>query len=151
MKNEKTAKRLQLALNRANIKPQELANKANVNKASISQYINGSHAPSNISSGKMASILDVNPVWLMGYDVPMELIDSSSPVQAEKTEQPKIMQFYDILNDIGKHEATKRVEELTFLPQYTSAPVKAARNDYINEDGELEKTQRDLSLLKRPD
>ncbi|MFR6462050.1 MAG: helix-turn-helix domain-containing protein [Anaerostipes hadrus] len=43
-----------------------------VSKASISQYLNGSHAPSNISSGKMAKILNVNPVWLMGFDVPMQ-------------------------------------------------------------------------------
>lgn len=31
---------------------------------------------------------------------------------------PKILQYYNQLNDIGKHEATKRVEELTYLPQY---------------------------------
>ena len=71
MKNETTAKRLSLALSNANMKPQELADKSGVSKASISQYVNGSHAPSNISSGKMASILKVNPLWLMGFDVPM--------------------------------------------------------------------------------
>ncbi|MBQ8559087.1 MAG: helix-turn-helix domain-containing protein [Tyzzerella sp.] len=53
------------------MKPQELANRSEVNKASISQYINGSHKPSNISAGKMASVLQVNPLWLMGFDVPM--------------------------------------------------------------------------------
>ncbi len=39
---------------------------------------------------------------------------------------PKIMEFYNQLNDTGKHEATKRVEELTYLPQYTSILVNAA-------------------------
>lgn len=71
MKNEITAKRLTLALSNLNMKPQELADKSGVSKASISQYVNGSHAPSNISSGKMASILKVNPLWLMGFDVSM--------------------------------------------------------------------------------
>lgn len=71
MKNEITAKRLTLALSNTNMKPQELADKSGVSKASISQYVNGSHAPSNISSGKMAPILGVNPLWLMGFDVPM--------------------------------------------------------------------------------
>lgn len=71
MKNEITAKRLSLALANSSMKPQELSDKSGVSKASISQYINGSHAPSNISSGKMASILKVNPLWLMGFDVPM--------------------------------------------------------------------------------
>lgn len=71
MKNELTAKRLQLALSNANMKPQELADKSGVSKSSISQYVNGSHAPSNISSGKMGKILNVEPMWLMGFDVEM--------------------------------------------------------------------------------
>lgn len=72
MKNELTAKRLSLALSNAGLKPQELADKSKVSKASISQYINGSHAPSNLSSGKMSKVLNVNPLWLMGFDVPMK-------------------------------------------------------------------------------
>lgn len=72
MKHELTAKRLQLAINNANMSAQELANRSGVAKASISQYVNGSHKPSNISSGKIAPILDVNPLWLMGFDVPMK-------------------------------------------------------------------------------
>lgn len=72
MKHELTAKRLQLAMNNINISAQELSNKSGVAKASISQYVNGSHKPSNISSGKMAPILDVNPLWLMGFDVSMK-------------------------------------------------------------------------------
>lgn len=71
MKHELTAKRLQLAINNANMSAQELSNRSGVAKASISQYVNGSHKPSNISSGKLAPILDVNPLWLMGFDVPM--------------------------------------------------------------------------------
>lgn len=72
MKNPITAKRLALALSNKNMRPQDLANSSGVSKASISQYLNGSHTPSNISSGKMAKILDVSPVWLMGFDTPMK-------------------------------------------------------------------------------
>lgn len=52
MKYELTAKRLQLALSSANISQQELAEKSGVSKSSISQYVNGSHAPGNISAKK---------------------------------------------------------------------------------------------------
>ena len=86
MKNELTAKRLSMALNNANMKPQELADKSGVSKSSISQYINGSHAPSNISSGKMAKILNVNPLWLMGFDVTPDYIifdESNNPILIE--------------------------------------------------------------------
>ena len=75
MKNKHTAKRLQKALSDMNMKPQELAEKSGVSKSSISQYINGSHVPSNISSAKMAKVLNVNPLWLMGFDVPRKSDD----------------------------------------------------------------------------
>lgn len=79
MKCEVTAKRLKLALDKCSMKPQELSEKSGVSKASISQYINGSHTPSNISSGKMATILNVNPLWLMGFDVPMDIAAKPHP------------------------------------------------------------------------
>lgn len=71
MKNSETAKRLTTAMSLANITQQELSDRSGVGKASISQYCNGSHAPSNVSAGKMAKVLGVSPVWLMGFDVPM--------------------------------------------------------------------------------
>ena len=85
MKNPITAHRLSTALSNANMIPQELANASGVSKASISQYLNGSHSPSNISSGKMAKILNVNPVWLMGFDVPMLVPDKD--VSNKSTQQ----------------------------------------------------------------
>lgn len=45
----------------------------------------------------------------------------------KKNGYPKIIQYYEMLNDIGKHEATKRVEELTYIPQYT----KENNEDYL--------------------
>ena len=42
---------------------------------------------------------------------------------SEKEELPKIIKYYEMLNDIGKHEATKRVEELTYIPQYTKKKI----------------------------
>lgn len=53
MKNEITALRLKEALSDLDMKPQELADRSGVSKASISQYLSGSHAPSNISSGRL--------------------------------------------------------------------------------------------------
>jgi len=35
-------------------------------------------------------------------------------------ESPKIMQYYNLLNDIGKHVATERVKELTEVPRYVN-------------------------------
>lgn len=60
------------------MKQQELADKSGVSKNSISQYLSQRSIPSNISAGKMATVLGVNPMWLMGYDVPMKKDDPDS-------------------------------------------------------------------------
>lgn len=81
MKNELTSKRIQIALSNANMKPQELADKSGVGKASISQYVNGSHVPGNISAKKLGKVLRVSPLWLMGFDVDM----TETPTEKKQT------------------------------------------------------------------
>lgn len=91
MKHELTAKRLQVALRNADLSAQELSNKSGVAKSSISQYVNGSHKPSNISSGKMAAVLNVNALWLMGFDVPMKESIQNASVSSVKGVQIKVL------------------------------------------------------------
>lgn len=87
MKHALTAKRLTEALDRKGMKAKELMDKSDVSKASISQYINGAHAPSNISAGKMAKVLGVSPVWLMGFDVPMYDTENDSSQKYYENEE----------------------------------------------------------------
>ena len=85
MKFEKTARRLAKALNRSGLSQQQLADKSGVSKHSVSQYMNGQHEPSNISAAKMSTVLGVNAMWLMGYDVPMiSPLDGSVSLEAVK-------------------------------------------------------------------
>lgn len=106
MKNEITAKRLRLALDNASMKPQELSEKSKVSKSSISQYVNGSHAPSNISAGKMSKVLGVEPLWLMGFDVSMKS-ENSSPELAS-----------DILAEMYNSDLIKDVQFRRFMKYY---------------------------------
>lgn len=92
MKYSKTARRLSEALNTNNMRAQDLANATGINKASISQYVNGSHSPSNISAGKMASVLNVSPLWLMGFDVPRDV----NPAAARSPESYGLARFSDV-------------------------------------------------------
>lgn len=62
---------------------------------------------------------------------------------------PKIMEYFNSLNDLGKHEAEKRVKELTYIPQYR-LNVQAAHNDFEDNPEEQEKMKSDLDMLKRP-
>lgn len=121
---------------RFSISQTELAQKIGVSKQTLYKY--ETNIITNIPSDtieRTANVLNCSPAYLMGWD---------------DEEPSKIIQYYNQLNDIGKREAEKRVEELTYLPQYTLG-IKAAHNDYINEPGELEKMRDDLANLKRPD
>ncbi len=142
MKNELTAKRIQLALSNSNMKPQELADKSCIGKASISQYVNGSHAPGNISAKKIGQVLNVNPLWLMGFDVPME--QESINV---KEDSPKIIQYYEKLNDIGKHVATERVKELAEIPRYVQEDTNYVNAAHPIEDATEEEKQHDEDIM----
>lgn len=108
MKNAETARRLQDALDRKGMTAAELAKKSGVSKSSISQYINGTHAPSNISSAKMAEVLGVNALWLMGFELP----------------EPDVMAFGQLL--VEAHE-TLNDEGLKKLADYAADLMASKR------------------------
>ena len=144
MTNVEIGKRIKEARDIQKVTLDDVAKKVGVAKSTVQRYENGKIK--NIKLPVVESIanaLNVNPAWIVG---------KSNLIEIPTQEIPKIMQYYTKLNDLGKHEATKRVEELTYFPQYTASnEVKAARNDHINEEGELEKTLEDISYLKRPE
>lgn len=126
----------------------ELGEKLGLQASAIAKYENG--RVENIKRSiiaDMARVLECSPCYLLDWE----------KEQTDPKTYPKIIQYYDRLNDIGKYEATKRVEELTLVPKYMKGktpdylkPV-AAHNDYANEPGELEKMNEDISSLKRPE
>ncbi len=91
---------------------------------------------------EIANTIGVSPqtfnTWCKGIAIPrmgkvQALADyfhiNKSDLIEERTAEPntpKIMTFYEQLNDLGKHEAEKRVEELTYFPQYSANQVNAA-------------------------
>ena len=72
MKYEIVSKRLKEAMNDMNISAAELSKRSGVGKSAISHYYNGSHCPHNDNAFLLAEILNVNPTWLMGFDVSKE-------------------------------------------------------------------------------
>lgn len=61
---------------------QAFADKVGINKASVSQYVNGHNAPTNLTAGKIAKAFGINPAWVMGFDVPMTNTNTQSKYQA---------------------------------------------------------------------
>lgn len=66
------ANRLTRALSIRNMKPIELAEITKIDKSKISSYMSGRYKAKTDGLKIIADALSVSPVWLMGYDVPME-------------------------------------------------------------------------------
>ena len=67
-----TAYRLKKALELCNMKQIDLAEKTNIGRSAISQYLSGKVVPKQDKIYLLAQALNVNEGWLMGYDVPMD-------------------------------------------------------------------------------
>ena len=69
---ESCAKRLRKALDVRNMKQAELCRRTNIATSAMSEYLNGLYEPKQDKIYIMSQALNVDPVWLMGFDVPME-------------------------------------------------------------------------------
>jgi transcriptional regulator with XRE-family HTH domain len=66
------ANRLKKALDIRCMKKAELSRRTGINQQRIGQYVRGGYEAKHPTLYIIAKTLDVDPTWLMGYDVPME-------------------------------------------------------------------------------
>ena len=107
--------RIRKALSIRNMTQTDLCAKTNISKSSLSEYLNGKHEPGNDKVFILAKALDVDPVWLWGYDVPMENKEElqetkSSPDELQLTEGEKA--FIKLLRRIPVTEQPIVIEKI---------------------------------------
>ena len=85
-----TTERLRFALRNANMKQIELSRLSGIDKGTINNYLFGKYKPKQDKLIKIAEALDVNPAWLMGYDVPMERT-KNTPDKIQLTEGEEML------------------------------------------------------------
>ena len=92
MKKENTSTRLKKIMSERNLRQVDILNSTRpycekygvkMNKSDISQYCSGKTEPNQDKLFVLGMALNVSEAWLMGYDVPMERLDSQ-----KKTEDP---------------------------------------------------------------
>ena len=96
---EKCSARLAKALAIRGMKQHELCEKTNIPKSAISQYLSGSFEPKQDRLYIIANALNVDPVWLMGFNVPMEKEISPSEPTLTEGEQMLLNLFRQIPED----------------------------------------------------
>lgn len=84
---ESCASRIKKALAVRNMTQAELCKKTKIPKSALSEYIKGLYEPKQDRLLILSDALNVDPVWLMGFDVPMEEDNKKyAPGEANLTE-----------------------------------------------------------------
>lgn len=109
------SKRLSYAMDIRNMKQVDLVEKTGIKKASMSHYVRGIRTDVSLDViSTLADALDVNPVWLIGYDVPMESSITYSrrsadllmnSLEDESTRQ--VIEIMDKLDGTGKAQVVQ--------------------------------------------
>lgn len=99
MKYPEIAKRFEYIMNLRGLKQVDLVNKTGISKASIHQYVKGIHCPENDRAFLLAQVLRVNPVWLMGFDVPMEEVEEKVNDSEHLKKYREFINLYSQLSD----------------------------------------------------
>lgn len=86
----------------------DIANRSGLDKASISQYKNGVHTPEPDALYRLATVLNVSMEWLTGAEVSVKVTDADS----------KIINRYHQLNDLGKSEFMRFLDDLSSDKKY---------------------------------
>ena len=85
-----TAERLKIAMSNAKIKQIELARITGIDRGTINNYVLGKYEPKSTAINKMAIALDVNEMWLWGYDLPMDR-EKKTPDKLELSEGEELL------------------------------------------------------------
>ena len=104
---------------------QRFAERTGLNKASVSQYVNGKNVPSSITASKIAKVFGCDPAWIMGFDVdkkPSGKIPSPSP-DLDPDDQ-ELLSKYHMLSDEGKGMLQDRADELIALGKTVEEEAK---------------------------
>lgn len=99
MKYPLTARRLRQAMAEKKITASQLASRARLSNASISQYYNGAHTPNDSAAEKMGKVLGVNLLWLMGFPTGSEIEQSAPGSELTNDEKELIEMFRDLGGD----------------------------------------------------
>lgn len=87
-KYEKTAQRIkELVEIKCGGSQQRFAEVCGIGKYSVSQYVNAKNSPGNITAVKISRAFGVDPLWVMGEDVPMYKDNISQSVEMTDHEE----------------------------------------------------------------
>lgn len=124
------SKRLKEAMSDIGIKQIELANRTGLDKSLISNYLADKYKPKNNNLQILAKALNVNPVWLMGYDVNKNGDEIIADIERDSMLDAHI-------NNLAKNELEKELLiKITMLKDTNQMKLLELVNMYLKEQGD---------------
>ena len=141
------AQRLKEAMNEANLRQIDIVNKTGINKGALSSYLSGKYLPKVDNLEKLSNILNVNKLWLLGYNVPKTGSYDESKIKIKKDEY--IIIPYNIA-DFKKGEIIKYSEFINFVEKLEDDIVSITQHSkkIKNLNERLEKYKKQLAELE---
>ena len=120
MKESNTSARLKEIIALRNVKQIDIIESTGITKGALSSYISGRYEPKQDNIYILAKYFDVNPAWLMGYDVPMKskpaAISPSSELSLDP-EETRLINTYRSFNKTGKAKLMDYLADLDSSPR----------------------------------
>lgn len=106
---ESSNKRIRTLINDLNISQTEFCKKTGIKESALSNYLYGNRSARQDQLSKIAETFNVNPAWLMGYDVEKEW--NRSPRETPPSSEAERV-FYAIQNDTALFESVKMLNSI---------------------------------------
>jgi transcriptional regulator with XRE-family HTH domain len=86
----------------------DLVRETGLNKSTISRYLSGNCEPKQVAIAKLASSLNVDEMWLWGYDVPMKKKKTAPEKESGMSEAKQ--QLLSLVEACSEEEASRLLQ-----------------------------------------
>lgn len=132
MKTSNSKERLVELMNLYNMNQTEFCKKTGIQKSALSNYLNGDRVPRQDQLSLIADAFNVDPAWLMGYDVPMYLrplmkaYERGDFVSSITDDEIEVLKKIRALETLYSQEQIERGLEFISLYQNALPEIRAA-------------------------
>ena len=129
MKISNSKERIQELMSYFGINQTELCKRTSLQKSALSNYLNGDREPRQDQISLIADPFNINPAWLMGYDVSMfmEPAATSSPAalaDSLRKDEQDLLSYYNLLDAEDRAEVRGYAKGLVQSEKYRVDSVK---------------------------
>lgn len=125
--NNSFSKRLKCAMSKSKLTLSELSNITGISKPLISNYLSGNYNAKQQNIYKISEALNVNPMWLMGYNVS---IGNFAQVTNNEIQKETVKEKIEILNNDIEYLVVENENTGEIIAQITQYDMEVI-NPYV--------------------